>query len=76
MAVSAVVVAAGGAFGGVSTGMSLASKRAQATRAVAFKDISSPVKESKPDVSLPMVRHPLCQPPTAGPSCQTTNESE
>ena len=42
----------GGAFGGVSTGMSLASRRAWATRAVASKDISSPVKaRSKPDVS-------------------------
>ena len=48
----------GGAFGGVSTGMSLASRRAWATRAVASEDISSPVKaRSKPDVSLPIVRY-------------------
>ena len=48
----------GGAFGGVSTGMSLASRRAWATRAVASKDISSPVKaRSKPDVSPPIVRY-------------------
>ena len=47
-----------GAFGGVSTGMSLASKRAWATRAVASKDISSPLKaNSKPDVSPPIVRY-------------------
>ena len=32
----------GGAFGGVSSGMSLASRRAWATRAVASEDISSP----------------------------------
>ena len=43
----------GGAFGGVSTGMSLASRRARATTAVAPKDISSPVKaRSKPDAVL------------------------
>ena len=48
----------GGAFGGVSTGMSVASRRAWATRAVASKDISSPVKaRSKPDVSHPIVRY-------------------
>ena len=48
----------GGAFGGVSTGISLASRRAWATRAVASKDISSPVKaRSKPDVSPPIVRY-------------------
>ena len=48
----------GGAFGGVSTGMSLASRRAWATRAVASKDISSPIKaRSKPDVSPPIVRY-------------------
>ena len=48
--------APGGAFGGVSTGMSLASRCAWATRAVASKDISSPVKaRSKPDVSPPIV---------------------
>ena len=47
-----------GAFGGVSTGFSLASRRAWATRAVASKDISSPVKaRSKPDVSPPIVRY-------------------
>ena len=41
----------GGAFGSVSTRMSLASRRTWATRAVASKDISSPVKaRSKPDV--------------------------
>ena len=34
----------GGAFEGVSTGMSLASRRAWATRAVASEDISSQVK--------------------------------
>ena len=32
----------GSAFGGVSTGMSLASRRAWATRAVASEDTSSP----------------------------------
>ena len=48
----------GGAFGGVSTGMSLASRRAWATKAVASKDNSSPVKaRSKPDVSPPIVRY-------------------
>ena len=48
----------GGVFGVVSTGMSLASRRAWATRAVASKDISSPVKaRSKPDVSPPIVRY-------------------
>ena len=48
----------GGAFGGVFTGMSLASRRAWATRAVVSEDISSPVKaRSKPDVSLPTVRY-------------------
>ena len=38
--------------------ISLASRRAWATRAVASKDISSPVKaRSKPDVSPPIVRY-------------------
>ena len=50
--------APGGAFGGVSSGMSLASRRAWATRAVASEDISSPeMARSKPDVSPPIARY-------------------
>ena len=51
--------APGGAFGGVSTGMSLATRRAWATRAVASADVSPPSKaRSKPGVSPPRARYP------------------